>query len=138
MDSNLERQIAYSLLRRDLRQRFLYELEMPEGGLIHKLPRMVESRYVVQKSEKFPTPADVTGIMRENNVGSMCYVISEFPDLYRVYTPLRTALEAMRYTNFPALIVGLPSGFSYLKDTAYSSNRQNCFIKPLLGFDYLF
>lgn len=135
VDTELERQIAKSLIRREFSERFLRELQAPGNTVIHKLPRMVEDRLVVGHSEGFVPPADIVDTMRKNNVGSMCYIFSEFDEFHRAYVPLRTALEAMEFSGFPAFVVGLPSGFSYLKGTAYTARRFSCFIQPFRGFD---
>ena len=135
MDVELEKQIARALIRREFSERFLHELGAPGYNVIHKLPRMVEDRLVVGQSDGFAPPSHIVDTMRRFNVGSMCYVLSEFDEFHRVYVPLRTALEAMQFSGFPAFVVGLPSGFSYLKSTAYASRPISCFIQPFRGFD---
>ena len=135
MDIELEQQIAHSLMRREFSERFLRDLQAPGNSMIHRLPDMLDVRFVMGSSNHFATPAAAADLMCDNGVGNMCYVFSEFGSFHRVYAPLHTALEVVQFSRSPAFLVGLPSGFSYFKGAAYPVRPFSCFLRPFRGFD---
>lgn len=140
MDSLMEDKIAQAFAYKNKRERFLFELKKRNRlSAICKLPTIVDESLGMNRSNSLPPPEDIIRIMQNFGVQDKCYVLSEYSreGYDGVYLPLKNVVEALNTNGFPALIVGLPSGFSHLRDESYASHQPNYFLKPSKRFDGL-
>lgn len=132
----MEKRIAEALFYKNKRDRFLFERQKYSSvDTIAKLPNIVDSKLCIMKSAKFPSVDNIIATMKANGVGDKCYVISEYEAYDSQYKPLRDAVEQLNRNGFASLIIGLPSGFSHLKEESWASSQPNCFIKPNIRLD---
>jgi len=134
----METRIAKAFIVGNRRERFLFD-RMKKDPLtaIFKLPSILDSGCVLMSGTSFPATAEVVRIMQSHGVTDSGYIISEYRDegFDGQYVPLLDAIEKVRGEGFPALIVGLPSGFSCFKEESVRGNQPYYFLKPRLRFD---
>lgn len=146
MDIELLKKTAKAFIYPNKRERFLLDITRKSkdtiGGLtrdqlhaVCRLPEIIDQSLMQMVSMNFPPPEQLISLMRQNGVGNTCFVLSEYVDMLGIVMPLADAVNRLHINGYPSLIVGLPSGFSHLKDESFASHQPNCFVKPRIWFD---
>lgn len=101
-----------------------------------KLNLIIDESVIAEYNEKFLEIDEITAKMQQNGVDNLTYVLSyENTAVDRTHQNLDEMIRKFHKNIFETLIVGLPSGFSFLILEGYGGFNPNYFLKPNFNFE---
>jgi len=132
MNNSLEKMIVKLFITKERQDRLFYELtNNKRGNALNKFAKYLKPKVIIDKENSLPSNFDVYTRLMKFNLKDQCYIICWGYELDGKMIDLNSAIEQLNCNGFPALIVSIPSGFTYFKNESYASFQPNCLFKAI-------